>query len=155
MQEFSKEVIEIDGKEYTLFLNRKGIISWENITKVSKKATELQDKYKNVSKLLETDEPIDVKNDDNPFDYVGNEQIDDMEKDNEMLEDFYIKFYWIALYENHKLSLDKVVELFKKAKEEYGIEQLIELANQMIEDANSNKYGNTELKKLTALRQTK
>lgn len=155
MQEFSKEVIEIDGKEYTLFLNRKGIISWENITKVSKKATELQEKYKNVSNLLETDEPIDVKNDDNPFNYVGNEQIDEMEKDNEMLEDFYIKFYWIALYENHKLSLDKVVELFKKAKEEYGIEQLIGLANQMIEDANSNKYGNTELKKLTALRQTK
>ena len=155
MQEFSKEIIEIDGEEYTLFLNRKGIISWENITKVSKKANELQEKYKEVSNILNDDKPIELKNDDNPFDYSGNEEIDELEEDNKMLRDFYIKFYWIALYENHKLSLDKVVELFEKAEKEYGIEQLIALANQMIEDANSNKYGNTELKKLTALRQTK
>ena len=70
MQEFSKEIIEIDGEEYTLFLNRKGIISWENITKVSKKANELQEKYKEVSNILNDDKPIELKNDDNPFDYI-------------------------------------------------------------------------------------
>ena len=43
MQEFSKEKIEIAGVEYTLFLNRKGILSWENITKASKKAEEVQE----------------------------------------------------------------------------------------------------------------
>ena len=155
MKEFSKEIIEINGTEYTLFLNRKGIISWENITKVSKKANELQEKYKGVSEILNNDKPIDIKNDDNPFDYSGNEEIEQLEEDNKMLRDIYIKFYWIALYENHKLPLDKVVELFEQAEKEYGIEQLIELANQMIEDANSNKYGNTEIKKLTALHQTK
>ena len=31
MQEFSKEKIEIAGVEYTLFLNRKGILSWETV----------------------------------------------------------------------------------------------------------------------------
>lgn len=154
---FSEEHIEIKGKEYILFLNRKGIVSWENITKFSTKAEELQHKYKDKKDILSNnnDEPIKVENDTNPFDYSSSEQLDKIEKDEEILRDIYVKFYWIALYEKQKLSLSKVEELFEEAEKEYGIEQLILLANQMIEDTNKNKYGNTELKKLTALRQTK
>ena len=33
MNEFGKVIIEIEGKEYTLFLNRKGIIAWEKYAK--------------------------------------------------------------------------------------------------------------------------
>lgn len=40
----SEEIIEIGGKEYTLFLNRKGITTWENKTNISSKALELQKK---------------------------------------------------------------------------------------------------------------
>ena len=32
MKEFSKEIIEIDGKEYTLFLNRLGVVAFERYT---------------------------------------------------------------------------------------------------------------------------
>ena len=154
MKEFSTETIEIDKKEYTLFLNRKGIVSWENITKVSKKATELQDKYKGIVDKLQTDDPIDVPDDANPFDYAE-DSANDITEDTEILREIYIKFYWIALYENHKLSLSEVSDLFEKAEKEYGFEQLIQLANQMIEDANIDKFENKELKKLTALHQTK
>lgn len=154
----STEKIEIDGKEYTLFLNRKGLLSWENITKVSKKANDLQDKYKDTIKQLNNkndNEEIEVTDETNPFDYSGEDNIDDLDNDAELLLDVYMKFYWIALYENHKLPISSVKELFDKAIEEYGIEQLIQLANQMIEDINKNKYGNKETKKLTALHQTK
>ena len=154
MKEFSKETIEIDGKEYTLFLNRKGIVSWENITKVTKKTNELQNKYKGIIDKINDDKPVEVTDDTNPFEYAD-DSANDLLQDKELLRNIYIKFYWIALYENHKLPISEVEELFSKAEKEYGLEQLMGLANQMLEDANTNKYENTELKKLKALRQTK
>lgn len=155
MKEFSKETIEIDGTEYTLFLNRKGIISWENITKITKRGHELQDKYNKVIEEIKEEEPIEVKDNDNPFDYSEDSSMTKLEEETKALKDVFIKFYWIALYEKHKLSISEVTKWFDKAEEEYGLKQLISLANQMLEDANTNKYGNTEIKKLTALRQTK
>lgn len=155
MKEFSKEKIEIDGKEYTLFLNRQGLVTWEKITKASKKAQDIQDKYANTIIEEDDDTPIEVNDNDNPFDYSKDIQLDEMSEDEKIVRDIYHKFYWIALYENHKLPLNEVRVLFDKAEEDYGIEQLIELAHQMVEDANSNKYGNKELKKLTALHQAK
>lgn len=155
MQEFSKEKIEIDGTEYTLFINRKGILSWENITKASKKAEEAEIRNKDIMERIKSDEEIDVEDNANPFDYSNDEELDRLEAEVESLKEIYIKFYWIALYENHKFPVSEVKKLFEKAEEEYGLEQLIELANQMIEDANKNKYGTTERKKLTALRPAK
>lgn len=147
---FSEKRIKIDGKEYVLFLNRKGISSWENITKASKVASELEDKYKD--KFVEINDEIpDVKNDSNPFDFSKSEELDAIEKDEELLKQIYIKFYWIALYTKHQFTIAETTELFEKAEQEYGIEQLIELANKMVEDANKNRYGNTQLKKLEAL----
>lgn len=154
MKEFSSEPIEIDGKEYTLFINRKGIVSWENITKVSKRADDLQKKYKSTIDKMKEDNPISVDDNSNPFDFVD-DSVNDLYEDEKLLEDIYIKFYWIALYEKHKLPISEVEKLYAKAKEEYGNDQLMQLANQMIEEANTDKYGNTELKKLTALHQTK
>ena len=154
MQEFSKETIEIDGKEYTLFLNRKGLVSWENITKITKRADEFKDKYKGITEKLKDDKPVEVTDETNPFEY-SDDSANDLLQDEEMLIDIYVKFYWIALYENHKLNITETRELFDKARQEYGLQQLIELANQMIEDSNKNKFENQELKKLTALRQTK
>ena len=59
------------------------------------------------------------------------------------------------LYEEHKLDYSKAKELFDQAIKEYGLDALGELALQMIEDANSNKNENNELKKLAALRPKK
>ena len=154
---FSEEPIEVNKTNYTLFLNRKGIVSWENITKASKRAAEMQNKYKDTKALLEneSEEPIEVEDKANPFDYSTDSELDEIEKDEALLREIYIKFYWIALYTNHKLSISEASEWFDKAEEEYGIEQLVQLANKMVEDANLNKYGKKELKKLEALNQTK
>lgn len=154
MKEFSTEKIEIAGNEYTLFLNRKGIVSWEKITTLQKQAKEMEKKYKDFSGFSSNDEPVPVKDGDNPFELAGQDEVDDLEADEAKLKDIYLKFYWIALYENHKLPISEVEKLFAQAEEEYGLEQLIGLANQMIEDANTDKYG-AKTKKLKALRPSK
>ena len=150
MKEFSKEVIEIDGKEYTLFLNRKGIIAFEKYAKEEqKKASELEQKYKILlDDGKETD--LEIKDDTNPFKIV--ESIDDVDKDKELVIKLYKKLYWIMLYENHQLSLSEVDKLFDMACEDYGEENVIALGNQMIEEANKNNVSKKELKNLKALK---
>lgn len=145
MKEFSKEIINIGGVDYTLFLNRKGIVAWENITKAARKKSDLE---ATVDKL-QKEEEIVIKDGDNPFEISHADEI--LSAENET-QDYYAKLYWIMLYEEHKLDYSEVQKLFNKAVEEYGIDALAELAVQMLEDANINRSENNELKKLTALR---
>ena len=151
MKEFSKEVINIDGVDYTLFLNRKGIITWEKLTKATSKANEIEKKYRNLGTTNE--EEIEIKDGDNPFELVGEYSLE-IEKDEQELINLYIKLYWIMLYEEHKLNLKDVEELWNKAVNEYGADALIQLGVQMIEEANTNKQNNN-LKKLDALKPKK
>lgn len=148
MKDFSKEIINIDGEDYTLFLNRKGIIAWEKYAnEENSKLSEISKKYDNI---LDTN--AEITDDTNPF-----ENIEDIEEDVNTVSNTYKKLYWIMLYENHKFSLSKASELYDKAVEEYGEGQIIALGNQMIEDANIDKFAkdNSELKNLTALRPKK
>ena len=69
-----------------------------------------------------------------------------------------IYVYWLnrLLYEYHHLSFNEVCDLFDKAVEEYGEEQLIELGTQIIEDIQDNKYEDrSNLKNLKALKPKK
>ena len=151
MKDFSKEIINIDGVDYTLFLNRDGIVTWEKLSNAMKKTSEIESHYKDGLPSLEE---MEIKDGDNPFE-LAKQQSSQLEKDEEMLTDMYIKFYWIMLYENHKLDLKDVKVLWEKAVQEYGIEQLIELGMQMLDDANRNKLENQNLKNLKALRPKK
>ena len=146
MKEFSQETINIGGVDYTLFLNRRGIIAWENITKAKRNKSRLEETVKDIN------QDIEIKEGDNPFEIAKVDEV--LSAEDETME-YYDKLYWIMLYENHKLDYSKVKELFKQAVEEYGIEALCELAIQMIEDANRNMNENKELKKLAALRPKK
>ena len=90
MKEFSKEIIEIDGQEYTLFLNREGIVAWEKFCKKEQKEVEkLQEKYKNIV----SDEAVSITEDTNPF-----EGIEDIDNDAETVSIMYERLYWIMLY---------------------------------------------------------
>lgn len=148
MKEFSKEIINIGGVDYTLFLNRKGIVAWENITKAARKQSDLEAK---VDKLQQEEEIV-IKDGDNPFE-IG--KADDILNAEAEAIEYYTKLYWIMLYENHKLDYSEVQKLFNQAMKEYGIDALGDLAVQMVEDANKNQNENNELKKLTALRPKK
>lgn len=146
----SEEVIEIGGKEYTLFLNRKGIVNWEKFTKLDKKAKE----YSDLAKELEKSDEVEITEETNPFEMYENVDEGELEAKLAEMTDLYAKFYWVALYTHHKLSLSQARELFEQAKEEYGINQLAELANQMLETANKDII-NKEPKNLKALKSVK
>ena len=50
---FSEEIIEIDGKEYKLFINRIGIVNWEKMTKAKRMGKALEEKYATGSASVE------------------------------------------------------------------------------------------------------
>ena len=143
----SEETIEIGGKEYKLFLNRTAIVNWERLTK----ATEVASKYQELLSKPESDN-VELAEDTNPFEMYGNVE-EELTEALDKMQDIYEKFYWVALYQNHKLSISEAKKLFEQAVEEYGIEQLINLANQMLENANQDKIGKST-KNLKALKST-
>ena len=145
MNNISEEIIEIDGKEYTLWINRAGIVNWEKATKLQSTAKDLDERYKNLD--IKNGEVSEEEFEKNPF---GE---NDYDADEQHLIDIYRKFYYMALYKNHQLSKQEASDLYDKAIEEYGIDQIGQLAVQMIEEANKNR--NSNLKNLKALQPTK
>jgi hypothetical protein len=141
-KKFSEEIIEIDGKEYTLFMNRQGVVNWEKITKLKEKSQKYQEKY------IELNEDFELTDDFDPF-----QEDKTLEDDVNEMHDIYSKFYWIALYTNHKFTISEANKLFEKAMEEYGFEQLADLAQQMLDNVNTNT--NQNLKNLKALKPKK
>ena len=149
MKELSKELIEIGEQEYTLFLNRKGIIAFEKYCK------DEQEKFLDSLKKVEEDiddEDIEIKDDTNPFE--GLEKYEEEHETIELARKIYVKLYWIMLYTNHQLSLEKVEELYNKACEEYGEAQVRALADQMVEEVNTQPQ-QENLKNLKALKPKK
>ena len=147
MKEFSKEIIEIDGQEYTLFLNREGIVAWEKFCKKERaELKKLQEKYKDIV----SDEDVNITEDTNPF-----EGIEDIDNDAETISIMYERLYWIMLYTEHKFTPTQAKELYDKAVAEYGEEQIILLGNQMINDTNKDNVSKKNLKNLAALKSKK
>ena len=158
MKEFSKETIEIDGKEYSLFLNRLGVVAYEKYTEQIQKS--VQESVQDVKKLADeySGKELEITPDTNPF------EDDFLKKSEELLEkaekdgkEAMQRLYWLMLYTEHKLSLDDAKNLYDKACEEYGQEQVDALGMQMLEEVHTNKFGNEnkELKNLKALHQPK
>lgn len=145
MKEFSKEIIEIGDQEYTLFLNREGIVAWERFCKKEQEEVQkMQEKYKNI------EESINITEDTNPF-----EGIEDIDNDAETVSIMYERLYWIMLYTEHKFTPTQAKELYDKAVAEYGEEQIILLGNQMIEETNKDNVSKKNLKNLAALKSKK
>lgn len=150
MKEFSKESIEINGEKYSLYLNREGIVAWEKYC--ANISQSLQNNAKEITDLINKSNS-EVKDDTNPFEDNDVKDIVRISEENESLTtNIYEKLYWIMLYTEHKLSQKEANELYKKACEEYGVEQVNALADQMMNDANRNKMEKKAPKKLPALR---
>lgn len=151
MKELSKEIIEIDGKEYTLFLNRKGLTAWEAYcNKFLDEAKKVKEHVDNLNKKFDK-----IEDDCNPFDTI--EDIDKIENDSKVVTSMYKRLYWIMLYTEHKFSYSIAEEIYNKGCQEYGEAQIIDLGVQMIEEININKYekNNQNLKNLKALKPKK
>lgn len=153
----SEEKIEIDGKEYTLFINRTGLVAWEKHTKFAEYANLLKKRYDGI--MLDEDNQVEITEDTNPFTMYGD--LENLDEDEEKLREATIEFYWVALYTHHKLNINQVRELFKKAeygtdKEAgYGLDQLVQLVIQMVNSMNTDNVSTNKIKNLKALRPTK
>lgn len=152
MKELSTEIINIDGVDYTLFLNRAGIVAWEKYSQEGlAKVKEIVSKYKDVNIEIEDKDFDELPNDANPFE--GIEVVNNSNDDMKYVSDIFKRLYWIMLYTHHKLSISEASDLYEKARLEYGDEQLVLLGQQMIEAV--NKAPQSELKNLSALKPTK
>lgn len=151
MKELSTEIITINGVDYTLFLNRKGVVAFEQYSKTEKdKILNIYDKYTSVD--INNSKDFNKLNDDaDPFDGIN--ELDNANEDILFLSKIYKRLYWIMLYTHHKLSISEASKLYDEAVEEYGVEQLIALGQQMIQEINTNPY--KELKNLKALKPKK
>lgn len=156
MKNLSEEIIEVGGKEYTLFLNRKGLVAWERETKDKQEQIQsLQNKYQVITEELES---TDKSKSDDPFEGLDKlDELGDIDKDTQLTIDTFKSLYWIMLYTHHKMSKEEVEKWFDEAIKEYGVVQLMELGNQMLRDINIDSMiqDQDNLKKLKALRPTK
>ena len=152
MKEISQEIINVKGVDYTLFLNRKGLVAWEKFCeKELKKSQEIRDKYNSLFQSRE------LEDDTNPFEDLEDFTDEEMEQDKNSVSQTFRRFYWIVLYTNHKLSVSDADKWYDDACDEYGEEQMFALANQMVEDANKDKIEERTkpIKNLPALRPQK
>lgn len=162
----SEEIIEIDGKEYKLFLNRAGIAIWEKTTKFSDFQKLLTQKYADITpEQFDNFETKEIDENSLPSEMYGD--FSSFTEDEEKLRESITKFYWIVLEKNHKLTYAETKILLEKAEngtfdeegnpnnDAYGIDQLVGLMVQMIQDANSNIINGNNLKNLKALKPAK
>lgn len=114
------EIIELNGKEYTVELNRESILKIDQYTNV-KKASE---KF-NENILVDKSE-IELKDDENPFaEEISEEKLEkDAEEKENLIKKMLTRAFWIWLYPQEKLSISQVEEILepyfeddKKAKE--------------------------------------
>lgn len=135
----------VDGNEYILSLNRKGIEAIEKYTKLSSKKDELEK-----TKFL-PDYVDEIGLDDDPFADLNED--DATQKLDEMLE-MMKRVLWICLWENHKLNIEQVRELLAKiVEDDKKFTELNEKVQILIEGVNKQPSGG--LKNLKALKAQK
>ena len=106
------EIIELNGQEYTLELNRESFLQIDKLCNVEK-SKEIIDKQ-----LYNYMDDVELNDDFNPLedmkDLPNEEQIEAFIKEKqETLEKLVIRAMFLWLYPNHKLTITQVKELVK------------------------------------------
>lgn len=143
------EIIELNGKEYTLELNRDSFIQIDKICDVDKSLSIIRrDFYEHIE---------DIPDDYNPFsdeNLISDEDIDkEIELKQQTLNRLCERAFYIWLYPNHKLTLKEVKEIVKpyledEKKAEFIGNKLGEYLNKCVE---IRQTYNEERKNLKAL----
>ena len=117
------ETIELNGKEYTVELNRESAIRIEQYSNMQELAEILQ------KEIFEDKSKKEIADDEDPF----AEKLDEEElikanlQKSEALKKLYTRAFWIWLYPVEKLSIKEIEEILKpylEAKEEKNAEYL-------------------------------
>ena len=99
------DVIELNGKEYVVQLNRQSYVAIDKYTNISKTIKAMNEEA--VEYVDEVKEGVD------PFeDLPTTEKILSIEEQKiESMKKLYIRAFWVWLYPKNKLDIDKVAEI--------------------------------------------
>ncbi len=108
------EIIELNGVEYTLELNRESAVQIE--------------KYTNTQKTMQiiatplVDYVEEIEEDENPFENIVNieEMQEKAQEKIDALNRMITRAFWIWLYPNHKLNINQVKEILQPYLEDDG-----------------------------------
>lgn len=101
------EIIELNGQEYTLELNRDSFLKIDQYCNFDKSNQIIN---KGVYEYID-----EIKDDEDPFaEVVTDEELDKaIEEKEKVLEKLITRAFWIWLYPNHKLNIKQVEEILK------------------------------------------
>lgn len=139
------EIVEIDGKEYTLELNRDSFLKIDQYTNIQKSNEIInKDLYEYIDEI---DDNVD------PFaNTISDEELDiAIEEKESTLKKMITRAFWIWLYPNHKLSISQVSEMLEKefnddAKFNKLAEMYADLLNKCVEIKTSYEEQRKNLK---------
>lgn len=128
------EIIELNGKEYKVELNRDSAVKIEQYVSIDKISEKLQETP------YEDKTQKEIEDGENPF--ADSVELDDMlnlaEEQENMLENAYCRAFWIWLYPCEKLDYSKVESLIKEDikdanKAKYLTDKFVEFINKSVE----------------------
>lgn len=101
------EIIELNGKEYTVELNRESILRIEQYTNLKNASDKIN------SSSLEDKSEKTIADDENPFaDEISEDELEKKAKEKEEeIKKVMARAFWIWLYPNEKLSISQVEEI--------------------------------------------
>ena len=101
------EIIELNGVEYTLELNRDSFLKIDQYSNIQKSMETIKkDLYEHIEEIDDNTDPFADELSDEALEEAVNEKINTLYK---IIE----RAYWIWLYPNHKLSISQVKEILK------------------------------------------
>ncbi len=101
------EVIELNGKEYTVELNRESILRIEQYTNLKQSSQEIN------KPAIEDKSQKEISNDENPFaDEISEDELEkSADEKEEVVKKVMTRAFWIWLYPQEKLSISQVEEI--------------------------------------------
>lgn len=138
-----EEIIELNGKQYTVTLSRDSLFKIDKYTNIIKTINDIQkNPYGDIDKST-----MEIPDDENPFD----EEIDDKKIEQDYInklkniKKLLARSYWIWLYPKHQLSEKKVEEILEPYfKDDDKIEFLFNNFNKYLEEIMSEQKSFTK-----------
>lgn len=139
------EIIELNGVEYTLELNRDSFLKIDQYSNIQKSMEIVQrDLYEHIEEIDDNTDPFATNISDEDIEKMVDEKLNTLHK---IIE----RAFWIWMYPNHKLVISKVQEIlkpyyddeekFKYISEKYGeyIQKCVEIRNDYLEEQKNLK----------------
>ena len=103
------EIIELNGKEYTVELNRESILKIDQYTNIKKASEKINET------VIRDKSEIALSDDENPFaESIPEEKLEkEAEEKEETIRKILTRAFWIWLYPVEKLSISQVEEILK------------------------------------------